>query len=362
MLGGWFGKRKAQGPRDPLGHAHRVMQASIKVDFDFEAYASRHIFNRLSATSEYGFYYSPYGYFFRYPKWGTINELGFRCDVDLPQVRTKYPNHLVVALFGGSTGFDILVPDEQTFGQQLERLLNADAELMAVTGRRFKLVNLSQPGNTTLNQIVNYVLFCHRLQPDLVVSHNGANDIATAQMNDRNLIANYDFGYPDVLETWSRKLHGSDVELDYDFAEPALPDFRPASIRTGPQDVIRSYHARVLQFEALVRGQEAHFVSGFQPWVYSKRSPSGAEQARMRDYNPYYQGVYANAFDLCERYQEVLDRENHPWVVNLHRLFRDLPGDVTHFGDTCHLLEPGNRVVAEAYHRHIRALYLGDRP
>ena len=51
-----------------LGPALKVMTASIETKFDFEQYNSHNIFNRLSESSEYGFYYFPYGYLFRYPK------------------------------------------------------------------------------------------------------------------------------------------------------------------------------------------------------------------------------------------------------------------------------------------------------
>lgn len=362
MLKNLFAAKK-RVPEDLLGDAALVMQASLKVDFDFEGYASRHIFNRVSATSEYGFYYYPYGYLFRYPRWGTVNEMGFRCPVEIPKVRETWPDHLVVAVFGGSTGFDILVPDEATFAARLEQFLNADAELLARTGRSFKVVNLSQPGNMTLNQIVNYIVFCHRLRPDIVVSHNGANDIATAQMNDRNLIANYDLGYADVLETWGRMLHRNPgVPLDYDHARPEDPQFRPAQVRTRPEEVIRSYHARVLQFRELAAAQGAHFISGFQPWITSKRNLSPFERERLSSYNPYYQTVYANAPELYERYDRLLETEDHAWVVNLHRRFRDLDPDTDHFGDVCHLLEPGDKVVGQAYARKIRALYMETPP
>ncbi|RMD85753.1 MAG: hypothetical protein D6808_04725, partial [Candidatus Dadabacteria bacterium] len=238
---------------DLLGKAHRVMQSSIKVDFDFKSYAERHIFNRLSQNSEYGFYYYPYGYLFRYPKWGTINEMGFRMEENTYEIREKYPDHYVIAVFGGSTGFSILVPDDKTFSNQLELLLNEDNKLCERVGKQFKVVNLSHPGNMLLNQIISYIIFCEQIKPDMVISHNGANDLCTLQMNDRNLVENYNLGYCDVLEAWGRKIHDAyDVEIDYLYADPGSPDFKPAKPRNKPESVVKAYHTRVTQFASLV--------------------------------------------------------------------------------------------------------------
>lgn len=359
---GWLKKKeekKSADSRNLLGHAGLVMQSSIKVDFDFEGYSNRHIFNRLSKNSEYGFYYSPYGYLFRYPKWGVINEMGFRCKENIHEIRELYPQSIIIALFGGSTGFSILVPDHETFGQQLETMLNQDKELTAKAGKSFKVVNLSHPGNMVLNQIFNFVLFCERLKPDIVISHNGANDLVSAQINDRTLVSKYDIGYCDVLEAWGRKIHDTaDVEIDYDFAAPNASDFRPAPPKNKPEDVVRAFHTRVMQFRTLALGSGATFISGFQPWITSKKQLSESEQAKLRSYNPFYQRAYSNVPQLYEMYNELLEQQRYDFVVNIHRSFQRLSEQVSHFGDVCHTLEPGDRVIAENYAAKVRSLFL----
>ena len=44
----------------------------------------------------------------------------------LNEVKSKFPNHILVAVFGGSNAFSILVKDEDTFTQKLEKKLNND--------------------------------------------------------------------------------------------------------------------------------------------------------------------------------------------------------------------------------------------
>ena len=111
-------KKKYSAPK-------RFSKANIKVDFDFKSFSEKNIFNKLSDNSEYGYFYYPYGYLFRYPKWGTINELGFRNKESLHKVRDLYPNHFIVLVFGTSTVFSILVKDEDTFCSKLEKKLNS---------------------------------------------------------------------------------------------------------------------------------------------------------------------------------------------------------------------------------------------
>ena len=353
----FFKRKKAKqngADAELMGKAYRVMQASIPVDFDFDHYAQRHVFNRLSKKSQYGFYYYPYGYLFRYPKWGTLNDTGFRMTENTHEVRKKYPDHYVIAVFGGSTGFSILVPDEDCFTFVLEEQLNADNELRRRVGKPFKVVNLSHPGNMLLNQIISFTLFCENMKPDMVISHNGANDLCTAQMNDRNLVENYQLGYVDVLEAWGRKIHDAvDVEIDYLYAEPADPDFRPVSPRNRPEAVICAYHTRMKQFALFAQANGAAFISGFQPWITSKRALTPREQERLHTYNPYYQLVYSNMPMLNDMYDKLLDEERLPYVLNLHRYFGQLGDEETHFGDVCHTLAPGDRELARAYNEKV---------
>ncbi len=351
----WLFRRKR---KDLLGPAAGLTKATLKVDFDFKAYAARHIFNKLSHSSEYGFYFFPYGYLFRYPKWGTINEMGFRCRENTCEIRERYPNHEIVAVFGGSTGFSTLVPDEQTFSSQLERMLNEDRALAQKIGKPFKVVNLSLPGFVVLQHALAHLLFCWDIKPQVVISHGGWNDLILGQINDRRLISKYCIAYEGVMEAWGRKIHDTaDVEIDFDHSDPDSPDFRPVRPVNKPEDVIRSYHVRTEQFRNMAEAGGARFISGFQPWVMSKRVQSAFEQEKIRTYYRYYQFEYENMPILCGMYEDIIDREGLAYVVNLHRRFKELDGSVTHFGDNIHTNEIGERIIAEEYCKAVRRLY-----
>ena len=124
-----------------------------------------------------------------------------------------------------------------------------------------------------------------------------------------------------------------DVEIDYLYAEPADPDFRPVSPRNRPEAVICAYHTRMKQFALFAQANGAAFISGFQPWITSKRALTPREQERLHTYNPYYQLVYSNMPMLNDMYDKLLDEERLPYVLNLHRYFGQLGDEETHFGD-----------------------------
>lgn len=350
---------KSKNKSNPFEIVSLASKATMTLDFDFENYAKQHIFNQISKKSQYGYYYFPFGYLFRYPKWGKVNEMGFRCPENIYQIRQLYPDHKIVAVFGGSTVFSILVSDEQTFSQVLESKLNADTELFAKLKQKFKVVNFGQCANVVLNQMLNYILYSPVLKPDIIVSHHAAGDLITGQINDRKLISKYNITYVDVFESWGCKIHdNAEVDVDFNHANQNSANFRPVQIRNKPEDVIKSYHARVMQFSQLVQNAGLKFISGFQPWVTSKAKLSKSEEACLRSYNPYYQPAYSNIPMLYDLYDQLLEQEKPANSLNLHRIFREFDDTETHFGDVCHTLAPGDLAIANAYYQKIREMFV----
>ncbi len=353
--------RREATEEDLLGPASRVMSGSLELDFNFDSYARHNIFNRLSKSSDYGFYYWPFGYLFRHFKWGGVNSLGFRIDCELDTILTDFEDYYRIAFLGGSTGFDVLVPDSGTLVRHLEKQLNSDTDIRRKIGKEVKIFNLSQPGNLVLNQIMNFVQFGHLIKPELVVCHSAANDLCTMQMNDPVLVNNYAIGYPDVLEAWGKKIHNArDVSIDYQYSDHKSADFRPAKDRVSPSSIIDAYTFRVHQFSMLVQSLcISNFIVGFQPWITSKQSRSPSEDEKRASYNPYYQMIYRNVEHLYENFSSLIIKKLEPLhVANLHDHFRDLSPEEEHFGDTHHLLSEGNKEAARCYFKEVKARIL----
>ena len=345
-------------PNQALGPALRVMTASIDTSYDFTGYNNHNIFNKLSDDSEYGFYYFPYGYLFRYPKWGRINSLGFRMQYELEWYKQNRSGIYLVEFFGGSTGFDILVPDHETIAHKIEIFLNENRANLGID-KPVHVINMSAPGNVLLNQINTFTLFGYQLEPDMVISHHGANDVITGLITDPTLLNNYMITYPDVQETWAKAIHDSTHDVNYDFAEPTAPDFKAVQLQCYPHKVAEAYATRVAQFRHYVEGLHIKFVSGFQPICTSKLQLNSIEYKNIDGYNPYYKQNY----DASKYTYEIADKlfaqseESIAGFANIHRHFSNLPSDIVHFGDHHHLTAEGDTEAALCYTKAIETLF-----
>ena len=335
-----------------VGNAIKYMKGTLKTRYDFNEFNKHNIFNRISSQSEYGFYYFPYGYLFRYPKWGTLNSLGFRSKYEIEWIK-RNRNDLILCIFsGGSTGFDILVPDEDTIAYGLENELRIMQQKGVLEkDKEVVVLNISQPGNLILNQITNYILFAMELKPDVVISHYGANDIGCGLINDATLLNKYGIGYADVLESWGKAIHESEESIAMDWNTDDR-HMKPAPLTNFPRAVIEAMDMRIKQYSNIVKAENSIFIAGFQPWITSKYNHSDDEIKANSIYNPYYKNMYLAAPEAFRQYSQKLKTDvtkSDHGIVDISKCFSGLVSDVTHFGDVCHLTKHGNKICINEY-------------
>jgi|MDTG01.4.fsa_nt_gb hypothetical protein len=350
----WFSIPRSNDD-DLLGDAKTEwMTGKLNLDFDHGKFNKKNIFNNLSKTSDYGFYYWPYGYLFRHFKWGNVNELGFRCKDDFYNINEKFKSHYKIGFFGGSTGFDVTVKDEDTIVNQLENKLNNNQELVKKFGN-FKIINFSQPGNLVINQILNFIQFGSIIDLKLVISHSFCNDVGTGIINDPKILKNYKLGYVDICEPWARKIHESrDVEIDLMFMNPKNQNFKKVELKTDYATVNEAYTFRLNQFFKICDGQDIKFINGIMPFIFSKKKNSNAELDMIKNYNPYYSNVYKVMPIIYENFFEKhFQKISKINTVNHHKNFSGLQDDDTHFDDVVHLNKNGNELVSEMYYQKI---------
>ena len=345
---------------DLLGDAKKLlMTGKLKTNFDFEKFSKKNIFNELSKSSNYGFYYWPYGYLFRHVKWGSVNDLGFRCKENFYEINNIYKNYYLIGFFGGSTGYDVLVKDEETLVNKIENKINNDQKLKDNIGK-CKIINFSQPGNVLMSQIFNYIQFGNLMNLNMVISHNSGNDLTTGLVNDPKILKNYKIAYVDIMEAWSRKIHDAhDVEIDTMFMDKNSSNFRKVETKTDPDTVIMAYLFRCNQFKNIVTKNNQTFISGIMPHVFSKKNPSENEKLIYQNYNLYFQkpnSILPKVYEiLISKYYNEISKFN---LVNLHNDFKNLSSNIDHFGDFVHLLNAGNEVAAESYFKKIKKIIL----
>lgn len=335
------------------------MTSSIDVEFDKKKFNQKNIFNKISSNSDYGFYYWPYGYLFRYFKWNDVNELGFREVCNFDEIENKYRDYYKIGFFGGSTGFDILVKKKDSIVKKLEDKLNKDTSLTKKYSK-FKIINFSQPGNLLFSQILNYVQFSTLINLNMIISHNPSNDYGTSPMNDPIMVKKYKLPYVDMMESFAKRIHlPKNVGIDLDYCDHKdKKNFKPADVKTDVDTIIISYITRLIQFQNMCETSNKIFISGYQPFIFSKKNLSNFEKKKMLEYNPYYKKIYEIIPNLYKRFSYKYEEDIKKTMnfINLHEKFFDLSDKISHFGDTVHLLEPGNEIIAENYYKYIKNL------
>jgi hypothetical protein len=328
------------------------MKGDLKTDFDFKKYSNHNIFNSLSANSNYGFYYWPYGYLFRHVKWGMINKLGFRTDIEFEnfeQIKSQFQ----IGFFGGSTGYDVLVPYDQSIVGKLEKKLNNNKYIKEKYGL-VKIINFSQPGNLVLNQIINFIQFGSLANLKIIISHSSGNDFGAGLSNDPKIVKKYKIAYLDVMEAWGKKIHDSYLDIDILHLDQNSQDFKTLNLKTDPLTAFNAYKFRIDQFAKLVTSQNKIFVNGVMPHIFSKKKLSQFEEKKLKNSNPYYKNVYEALPKVYEILNsDIKNNNSHYKIINFHEIFADLSPTKNHFGDFVHLLDEGNEVVSNEYYKSI---------
>ena len=105
-----------------------------------------------------------------------------------------------------------------------------------------------------LNELLTYQLFFPNRGPDIVIAHDGFNDLAYGVYSDPGLLYPHFISYQHNLESWSQILHGTQGKRRLN--EP------PLMARNNPKTVVQAYLTRKRQFARLVSAEGGKFIWG----------------------------------------------------------------------------------------------------
>ncbi len=325
----------------PVGRSHNAA--------DYPHLAS-HVFNRVTEALHNHYYFFPYGYLYRYLGFGPINPFGHRIAKDLAAYRQRPAHHKLIACLGGSSCFSMYCLHDEMFTSRLEARLNAWAQETA-NGLEFTVLNFGQHGNVVLNQLLTYQLFVYDLKPEVVIAHDGFNDLAYGQISDASLLAGHGIAYQTNLEAWGATLNGNAHALP---AEREIDGVR--QVQSMPPAVLSAYLKREAQFARTVTSDGGKFIWGLQPFLLSKRQRSAQEKEFER------KALHSShAFLPCYRNMEhlydmtVQSAATSPIgdFIDLHAAFAEQPATETHFFDFVHLSPLGDELIATRYAEHL---------
>lgn len=336
---------------DRWGMLRYCRQGLDEIEFP---HVNTHIFNRLAAgLGNERMTYFPYGYTSQYIGLGPIDAFGHRFAGNISDFVGRDPNHVLIAVFGGSAAWSTHTLYNEMFPAILEQNLNEFCE-SANFPLRITVINLAQPSGVTLNDIISYMLFCFEIKPDIVLAHCGANDLAFGQTSDRYLVAEHKIAYQFQLERWAEILECGTDEKVIDLQWENVP------ILAYPRQILKAFISRIKQFEQLVTQSGKYFIAGLQPMIFSKPQCSDMEKEWMEQNENLSWGPVLKNMDYL--YSELLGK--YPAMgcerfVNLHETFGSYGAEESLFCDFVHTNPQGDQVIADAYSEYIEKNLLG---
>lgn len=314
-------------------------------------FLNTHPFNRLGPRGQgdldFGcFHYFPYGYLYRLAGLGYTNPFGHRINIDFRNLRERPSNHKVIACFGGSAVWSICTTPQHSFPSVMQDLLEEKAE-KENSPIKISVLNFGVPGAVVLNEMQHFLLYAADLKPDIVIAHDGANDLFYGCTSDPWLTREYGIVYQQQLEYWAAMLHDPKFRGNANLGGPIVP---PTDL--APIHILRAYIRRKREFMTLVRGFCSKFVWGLQPFAWSKKRLSPLEEQRVCALNSQTI-AYEAEFHTIRGLYNLLKPEQLTFgadvLVDFDDIFSDIDYEETVMADMIHLDKNGDRKIAQVY-------------
>ena len=164
------------------------------------------------------FFYLPIGFRLhniqnpRLPVQVKNNSYGFRCD---EFSLLKNENNLKIVILGGSAAWGSgSTNNESTIAGFLEKIINNDKRLLGKNYKKAKVYNLAQVNGTQTQDILTINFFFKKINPDIVISFTGWNEIAVSDQFDQNILNKFRVFYLDELAGWeSSNIEGKKMSI-----------------------------------------------------------------------------------------------------------------------------------------------------
>ena len=294
-----------------------------------------------------------------------INGSGVRDD---EEIGPKPPNERRIVLLGDSLVLSVQVPFSQTFGELLERRLNADP-----SPYRYRVINAGVQGYGPVEELHFFESMAATFQPDLVIETIFVgNDAEEASRTGSRLKAGgaAPLAVRDTVATQFRRLVRRSMVLQLLRLRVVAATARFHGVLTAPEPPLQSYAASpaprigeglaitrqcVRDIAAIAASQGASTAIALMPARF---------QVDDADYGRLKEAVTAAGGELqrdaaSQRFDAALAELPLPRVDLLPALRRALPGPDLFFQETVHLTPRGHEVVAEALYRFIEQQHLG---
>ena len=295
-----------------------------------------------------------------------INGSGVRDD---EEIGPKPPNERRIVLLGDSLVLAVQVPFSQTFGELLERRLNADR-----SPYRYRVINAGVQGYGPVEELHFFESIAATLQPDLVIETlfvgNDAEEASRTGSRLKTGGAAPPLDVKDTVATQFRRLVRRSMVLQLLRLRVVSATARFHGLLAAPEPPLQSYAAspapRIAEGLAITRQcvRDIAAVAASQGASTAIALMPARFQVDDADYGRLKEAVTAAGGELqrdaaSQRFDAALAELPLPRVDLLPALRRALPGPDLFFQETVHLTPRGHEIVAEALYRFIEERHLG---
>ena len=309
-----------------------INRCTDKTDFE---HIDAHRFYSLSKNDQYSNnVLFPQGYINRQLFIGPTDKLGFRITGDFLAYKNRPKDHKLICIFGGSAAWGAGCLFEETLSEQLQGMLNTKAKNSNLK-LKFTVLNFAQPSAVVLNEICNYLLYVFRINPDIIISHSGYNDLAWGITSDPLLLNKYHITYQSALEGWTAILYNNHKQVH-------------SNQTNFPGSIIQSYLERINEFQTIIASLDKAFIWGLQPFLYSKSELTDFEQYHVRHINN--QSIVNQS--IKQLYSQLVTKINDTEevdLINFHNLFKKFGNNDHFFYDMVHPSPEGHKIMANIY-------------
>ena len=271
-----------------------------------------------------------------------INAYQFRADGEVQQ--PKSPGHYRIFLTGGSTAFGSGAPtQDSTIASQLEQLLRY--RLAPVTGLTYEVATFANPGWASTHERIAIANRLSDLEPDLVISLSGNNDVFWAEAG-RNIL-----WFDTQADEFFRGLVDQAYRLRHGFGVPSVSELQSGRVPVETVALRLERNVRLARYALEMAGQEAVYLFALQPTLAVTGKPlTPREQDFLNEAQAYYVDAYAA---IRARMQDLSLPRLH--FADLSRVFDDLP-EMDVFIDSFHFGDKGNAIIAKALFEEVRRI------
>ncbi len=276
----------------------------------------------------------------------TINSLHFRAEAEL--TIPKPPRVYRIFITGGSTAYGSGAPgQDRTIGGYLGKILNTS--LSPATGMRYEVLTMANPAWASTHERIVIENRLSELEPDLVASFSGNNDVHWAQKG-RNILWFRSYADQFFLSLINRAYRVSGHEEIVEMTDKDPPPVPPALVATRLVKNVK------LCSHALSNDGIPYFFFLQPSLALTKKRLTGREQELVEYRKKKHKGE-RKYFAKCHAHMESCLKElkmDDFYFFDLSGIFDDMGEGEDVFIDSYHFGDKGNELVAKSIFRHIR--------